>query len=170
MNFLLPRFLLPKALREAHYAAICEEPPVAQQYTARMASPVSILLAEDSELDREVIGTRLREWNTIVTEATSRTEAIGLVNAGAFDVAMVDMRLPWEGNGIAVMRAIRSRIPDIPICAYSAGAFTPGDVSRICEDVGPVTFASKLTNISDRYLRDLFIQFRLARRAGMTTT
>jgi CheY-like chemotaxis protein len=168
MNILLPRFL------RGDLAPSKDQPSASAAYTARMASPVRTLLVEDSAMDREIIAKRLHEWNIVVTEATAKAEAIGLANTAVFDVAMVDMRLPWVGNGIAVMQALRRQNPDIPICAYSgaysgpmSGSTITSDVERICQEVGPVTVAPKLTTMPDTFYRQLFVQFRLAKRAGM---
>ncbi len=143
-------------------------PPVsiATRYTASASRPVRVLLVEDDPNDRELLRALLLPHNVDLTEALGKQDAIALARSQPYDLALVDMRLPWEGNGVAVMLELRNRAPSIPICAYSS-QFSPWDIQKVCEAVRVVTFAPKLLVMGEDYMRELFAQFRLARRAGM---
>lgn len=142
------------------------QPTIAGSYTASASRPVRVLLVEDDEDDRELIRSHLRLKNVDLTEALGKQDAIALARSQLYDLALVDMRLPWEGNGVSVMKELRLRAPAIPICAYSS-QLSPSDIQKVCEAVGVVTFAPKLLVMGEDYMCDLFTQFRLARRAGM---
>lgn len=144
-----------------------ERAGLADKYTAHASSPVHVLLVEDIAFDRELITKRLSEWRIIVDEATSKQDAIALASTREFDLAMVDQRLPWEGNGVSVMKALRAKNPLIPICAYS-GVISGADVAKICREIGPVTIADKAELMRGNYIVSLLAQCRLASRAGMT--
>lgn len=148
------------------YRAPAPGPSIADKYTASASRPVRVLLVEDDREDRELLLGYLRPHNVDVTEALGKHDAIALARSQPYDLALVDMRLPWEGNGVAVMCELRRRAPTIPICAYSS-QLSPTDIQHVCEAVGVVTFAPKLLIMGEAYMRDLFMQFRLARRAGM---
>jgi CheY-like chemotaxis protein len=139
---------------------------IATNYTASASRPVRVLLVEDDENDRYLLRTLLAPHNIDLTEALGKHDAIALARSQPYDLALVDMRLPWEGNGVAVMLELRHRAPAIPICDYSS-QLSPHDIAKVCESVGVVTFAPKLLVMGEDYVRDLFVQFRLARRAGM---
>lgn len=142
--------------------------PGAQRFTDTATRPVRILIVDDMELDREILSKRMRVGvpNGIPIEARSKFEAIALARTHHFDLALVDMRLPWEGNGLAVMRALREKRPLIPICAYS-GSICGDDVAAICREVGPVIVADKTELMRGKFLTELFAQCRLGRRAGL---
>lgn len=139
---------------------------IAGAYTASASRPVRVLLVEDDENDRYLLRTLFSPFNIDLTEALGKHDAIALARSQPYDLALVDMRLPWEGNGVAVMLELRMRACAIPICAYSS-QLSPHDIAKVCESVGVVTFAPKLLVMGEDYVRDLFTQFRLSRRAGM---
>jgi CheY-like chemotaxis protein len=153
-------------LRRHH---VSSQPPISANYTASASRPVRVLLVEDDPDDREILRNLLKPHNVDLTEAMGKHDAIALARSQPYDLALVDMRLPWEGNGVAVMRELRMRAPSIPICAYSS-QLSPFDIQKVCEAVGVVTLAPKLLVMGEDYVRDLFTQFRLARRAGMVVS
>lgn len=144
-----------------------ERAGISYDFVSAASRPVEVLLAEDSDMDREIIAKRLLENNIVVYSAATRNDAIRLARSRDFDLAIIDMHLPWDGNGIAVMRAVREHNPMVPICAYS-GQPEPDHIAKICAEVGVVAMADKNALERDgNYIRQLFTLCGLSRRAGM---
>ncbi|HKH12677.1 MAG TPA: response regulator transcription factor [Rubrobacter sp.] len=86
-----------------------------------------ILIVEDhaffSEALALVLGQRLSEilqGEATFQRATTVEEGLRLVNeAGPFALAVVDLMLP-DGNGTEVVRRLRARWPETPVCVLSS--------------------------------------------------
>ena len=88
-----------------------------------MIGPVrpTVLLVEDEELVRLVIGDELRDAGYEVLEASNGTEAVDILNnAAAVDLLFTDIRMPGELSGWDVAERARSVRPDIPVI-YASG-------------------------------------------------
>jgi len=138
---------------------------MAQKFVDSVCQPVRILLVEDNCGDRDIIRALLDKYNVKIEEAGDRLTAIEKAAGSTYDLALVDMRLPWEGNGVSVVRQLHEANPTLPICAYS-GDLNGDIVSRAVEAAGVIAFAPKMS-LSHRYLVQLFNIFNLAARAGM---
>lgn len=141
---------------------------VTAAFIAMANRPVRVLLVEDDANIRIVLNAMFESYNVEVMEAFDRVQACQLAEATTFDLALIDMRLPWPGNGVAVMRALNARAPDLPICVYS-GNLTPEDIEGSVQAAGVVTFVPKRF-LSREYIVNLFRKFGLASRAGMLAT
>ncbi len=76
--------------------------------------PIRVFLLDDHEIVRRGVADLLNseEDLTVVSEAGSAAEALGVVGRSNPDVAVLDVRL-GDGNGIEVCRDIRSTYPDV---------------------------------------------------------
>jgi signal transduction histidine kinase/CheY-like chemotaxis protein len=123
---------LVKPVRSASLLArlIPEEPQFGRQHhLARDAAPklegVRILLAEDNEISRRVALKHLERHGACVTCASDGAEAVRLVNCEAFDVVILDIRMPVL-DGLAAACQIRAAEPAgerTPLVALTANAF-----------------------------------------------
>ena len=89
---------------------------MAQSAATRKASPVRILVADDSELMRRCLRKLLEQedqWK-VCSEAANGREAIEKVQQSTPDVIVLDFQMP-EMNGLDAAREIRKRSPEIPI-------------------------------------------------------
>jgi DNA-binding NarL/FixJ family response regulator len=80
------------------------------------ASPVRILVVDDSELMRRCLRMLLEQedqWK-VCSEAANGLEAIEKAQQSAPDVIVLDFQMP-EMNGLDAAREIRRRDPNIPI-------------------------------------------------------
>lgn len=91
---------------------------------------MSVLLAEDNELNAEIAQTLLESEGIVVTRAANGNEAVDLYvghPAGSFDAILMDIMMPGM-DGYEATRAIRlsekADAADIPIIALTANAFT----------------------------------------------
>lgn len=108
---------------------------------------VKILLAEDNDLNLEIVTELLKEQGAIITPARNGEEAVSIFenNApGTFDVVLMDIMMPVM-DGLEACRTIRSLDrPDastIPVIALTANAFFD-DIQK-CLDAGMNAHLSK---------------------------
>ena len=90
---------------------------------------MSVLLAEDNELNAEIAQTLFESEGIVVTRAANGNEAVDLYvghPAGSFDAILMDIMMPGM-DGYEATRAIRlsekADAADIPIIALTANAF-----------------------------------------------
>ena len=101
---------------------------------------VKILLAEDNDLNLEIVTELLEQQGAIITPARNGKEAVTIFenNApGTFDVILMDIMMPVM-DGLEACRTIRSlNRPDastIPVIALTANAFF--EDAKKCLDAG----------------------------------
>ena len=106
-----------------------------------------ILIAEDNDLNREVVTELLKEQGAVVTAVVNGQEAVRIFRdhpAGTFDVILMDMMMPVLG-GIDATRQIRALEREdahtIPIIALTANAFAD-DIEK-CRNAGMNAHLSK---------------------------
>ena len=69
----------------------------------------TVILAEDDELNRMMVGDRLRDWGLTVLEAEGGRQVLShLQNTPRVDLILMDMNMPGL-NGVQTTQAIRSR-------------------------------------------------------------
>jgi adenylate cyclase len=79
----------------------------ASGFTAPMNNPARILIVDDSEANRDVIGTRLRSQGYETAEAADGEQGLAAVNACAPDLILLDVTMP-KLNGLEVCRRLKS--------------------------------------------------------------
>jgi CheY-like chemotaxis protein/HPt (histidine-containing phosphotransfer) domain-containing protein len=119
-------------------------------------SGLRVLLVDDIAMNREVIGAFLRAAGHEVLLATSGQEAVRSVSEQAFDLILMDLRMP-EMDGLEATRHIRAMPAPrgwIPILALTAYTF-PEQVAQ-CREAGmdghiakPVDYATLVRAIDD---------------------
>jgi signal transduction histidine kinase/HPt (histidine-containing phosphotransfer) domain-containing protein/ActR/RegA family two-component response regulator len=137
------RVLLPRA-REAEIArhSLRESRRIAPP---RMPHdrPIRLLIAEDNAINREVLRAFLDPHGVHVDIATNGVEARALASKRAYDVILMDMRMP-EMDGVTATRLIRAGggpSATTPIVAVTANAHAE-DRAR-CLEAGMTAFLSK---------------------------
>jgi CheY-like chemotaxis protein len=99
---------------------------------ARNWSKKTILIAEDMEINREIINTLLKNTKVNIDNAVDGAEAFEMYskNPGKFDLILMDIHMP-NMNGLDATRKIRTLEADlpelkkrIPIIAMTASAFS----------------------------------------------
>jgi len=106
--------------------------------------PLRILLAEDNEVNQELVAQMLQRHGHSVVVAGDGRAALAAFDTGGFDLALMDIQMP-ELDGFAVTAAIRLREEAIgirmPIVALTAHAMK-GDRER-CLAAGMDAYLSK---------------------------
>ncbi len=84
-----------------------------------------VLLVEDSEVNRELVGELLADLGISVTMAVNGLEGVEQALAGGFDLVLMDIQMPIM-DGLAATKSIRAdrRFPKTPIIAMTAHAMT----------------------------------------------
>ncbi|MBK6486445.1 MAG: sigma-54-dependent Fis family transcriptional regulator [Gemmatimonadetes bacterium] len=82
----------------------------------------TILIIDDEANIRRMVGALLVSEGYDVREAPSGAEGVMLANDVEPDVALVDLMMPGAMDGIAVLRALRERHPDLPVVMMSGKA------------------------------------------------
>ena len=75
---------------------------------ARVSEPGAILVADDSAVVRAIVRRTLEKAGHSVQEAADGTEALNLIEKGAFDLLITDLAMPGL-DGFAVLSAVRER-------------------------------------------------------------
>src|SRR5438876_6697007 len=82
---------------------------------------VRLLLVEDSERLRQLLGETLREAGYPLDIVGTATELRAAVRSVSFDLFIVDLGLP-DGDGLVLIRELRSRDCKTPILVITARA------------------------------------------------
>jgi signal transduction histidine kinase len=93
----------------------------ARREPAISLSGCSIVVVDDDESTREVVGAILERAHATVWLAASAAEAWCALDERTPDVFIVDLAMPVE-DGFSLIQRIRSRAPDVPAIALSAYA------------------------------------------------
>jgi DNA-binding response OmpR family regulator len=86
-----------------------------------------ILLVDDNNDFREMLGRVLGNAGHIVTHAANGNEAMRLVQDNAFEVVITDLIMP-EKEGIETIMELRRKIPALKIIAMSGGGFNAPEI------------------------------------------
>jgi len=84
-----------------------------------MAEPVDVLVADDDNTIRIVVSEALTKAGFTVETAANGAELEALIDAGAGQVAVVDVLMP-DANGLDLLPGIHARRPDLPVIVMSA--------------------------------------------------
>jgi len=97
---------------------------------ASVGPPVRVLLVEDDDANRTILGEFLRSRGFAVEEAASGPEALERVGAARPELVVLDIQLPGM-DGLEVLARLRAGVaPPPPVLALTALAM-PGDRERI---------------------------------------
>ena len=109
---------------------------------ARLAagSGARVLLAEDNPINAMLAKALLEREGCVVDRARSGPEAVEAASAGAYDLILLDLRMPGMG-GVEAARAMRRQGVTTPIAALTADAFE--DSRRACLKAGMDDFLTK---------------------------
>ena len=115
-----------------------------------MSEPITVLLVDDHALVRQGVRAFLETQGgiTVVAEAASGEEAVGLATEHAPDVALVDLIMPGM-DGVETTRLLRARSPRTNVIVLTSyhddehvfPAIRAGALSYILKEVGPQELA-----------------------------
>jgi DNA-binding response OmpR family regulator len=82
--------------------------------------PTRILLVDDDDAVRTLLGEVLQDQDFDVTTAASVSEALKLMSSKAYDVLLSDLHMPGAGDGLTVVSAMRHANPKAVTMILSA--------------------------------------------------
>jgi DNA-binding response OmpR family regulator len=84
-----------------------------------MSDTVSILVVDDEENLRRTLALILQREGYTVETAGSVKEARGCLEAGAYDLVFLDLKLP-DASGLTLLPEMRSQYPEMPVLILTA--------------------------------------------------
>jgi CheY-like chemotaxis protein/HPt (histidine-containing phosphotransfer) domain-containing protein len=116
-------------------------------------APMTVLLADDNPLNRELATTLLSEQGHRVLAVKNGIEALNALREAPFDLVLMDVQMPIM-DGVSATRAIRdpnsgALDPNVPIIALTAHALK-GDRERFL-DAGMDDYIAKPIKMRDFY-------------------
>src|SRR5437667_6551080 len=107
----------------------------ASPHSRRSARPLRVLVAEDSLTNLAIASALLERWGHSVTRAGNGRDAVAAVEAGVYDLVLMDVQMPGI-DGLEATRLIRDAERTtprrVPIMAMTASAMK-GDRERCLE-------------------------------------
>jgi len=82
----------------------------------------SVLIVDDEPNIRRMVGALLASEGYEVREAADGARGVALATDAEPDVALVDLMMPGELDGMGVLAALRERAPDLPVVMMSGRA------------------------------------------------
>jgi two-component system nitrogen regulation response regulator NtrX len=101
----------------------------------------SVLIVDDEPNIRRMVGALLASEGYEVREAPDGARGVALAVESEPDLALVDLMMPGELDGMAVLTALRERAPDVPVVMMSGRAGL-SDAVRATK-LGAFTFLEK---------------------------
>ena len=101
----------------------------------------SVLIVDDEPNIRRMVGALLASEGYEVREAPDGARGVALATESEPDIALVDLMMPGELDGMAVLTALRERAPDVPVVMMSGRAGL-SDAVRATK-LGAFTFLEK---------------------------
>jgi DNA-binding NtrC family response regulator len=101
---------------------------------------MTILLVDDEQSQRNILGGYLRKKNHLVCEASSVAEAITVAGTTPVEVVLTDLRMPGK-TGIDLIKELKQSAPDASVVVMTAFGTIEGAVEAMRE--GAYDFLSK---------------------------
>jgi DNA-binding response OmpR family regulator len=119
-----------------------------------MSTSHSILIIDDEPNLRRSLGLILQRAGYGITTAANAAEALHLLQAGAYDLAFLDIKLP-DQNGIQLLPQIRQLYPEMPVLMITAhatldtaiGAVRLGAKDYLLKPIDPEDILSRVESI-----------------------
>ena len=108
-----------------------------------------VLVVDDGESNRELVGLLLRRSGALVDYAENGQIAVDLCEQNSYDVVLMDMQMPIM-DGFTATRTLRSRGDEVPVIALTANAMREDEAK--CKQAGCTAFLAK--PISSQRLHD----------------
>ena len=115
----------------------------------------SILVVDDEENFLTLLQWFLSQRGYHVVTAASAEEALAILNDGAFEVALLDIKL-GAVDGISLLEQLVRRSPELKVIMMTAYP-TVGSIKRACEK-GAIRYLTKPVNLTElaRVIQQLF--------------
>jgi PAS domain S-box-containing protein len=138
--FTLPLVVSHETCAECEDDHVSVEPP--RDAVLAPGQTLTALVADDSTLNRRILGDLLESAGARVIHATGGEEAIALAASHRPDVIFMDLRMPGL-DGLEATRRLKADAAtlDIPVIAVTASAL--GDAPQAARDAGCIDYLAK---------------------------
>ncbi|MEB0277814.1 MULTISPECIES: PAS domain S-box protein [unclassified Mucilaginibacter] len=82
---------------------------------------MNILVVDDNKMNLMIASKFLKKWQAKVDEAMNGQIAVDMVNAGNYDIVIMDLQMPVM-DGFEATRVIKLSYPNLPVIAFTADA------------------------------------------------
>src|SRR5207248_1920299 len=103
------------------FPAVAPERPRAAESQLLPRAGARVLVVDDEEVVRDVIGSMLRGAGLVVREAADAQSALSAIQAEPFDLVITDLSMP-EMSGIDLARVARRAYPRLPFLLLTGWA------------------------------------------------
>lgn len=111
-----------------------------------MSEKPRILIADDEEGTRAIVSLQLNEAGFNVDQASDGDEAITMLQANKYEIALLDIRMP-RVNGIEVLKFLREHSPNTK--AIILTGFADLELAMEAMELGAIDFFNKPFSIDD---------------------
>lgn len=127
-------FLLEAAPADLVLPEMTSDAPAPGADLGTLRPGLAVLVVEDNAVVADSLAALLRHWQAEPRIYASAAEALALADLRAIDVALCDIRLPGEFDGIALAERLQLQRPDLKIALVSAD-ITP-ETERLAQQRG----------------------------------
>ena len=138
--FTLPLIASDVTCRSCAASETVSEPPLDAVLAADQS--LTALVADDSTLNRRILGTLLESAGASVIYATGGEEAIALATERRPDVVFMDLRMP-DLDGLEATRRLKANPVTAPIPVIAVTASALGDAPQAAREAGCVDYLPK---------------------------
>ncbi len=78
-----------------------------------------LLVVDDNATNRRILALQTAKWGMVVRDTADPAEALPLLQAEAFDLAILDMHMPGQ-DGVGLARALRAAGQTLPLVLFSS--------------------------------------------------
>jgi len=111
---------------------------------------LTVLVADDNELNRHVLSDMLAYTGAEVVEARDGADALAMLTEEHIDIALLDIQMP-ELTGVEVMRAQAGQKPDMPVPMIALTADTTEECRAECLGAGAISIIHKPVDMKTLY-------------------
>jgi two-component system sensor histidine kinase RpfC len=115
---------------------------------------LTVLIADDNELNRHVLSDMLAYTDARVLEAGNGTDALAILSSDPVDIALLDIQMP-DLTGVEVMRTHVEQKPEKPVPMIALTADTTEECRADCLSVGARSILHKPVDMKTLY-RELY--------------
>jgi two-component system sensor histidine kinase RpfC len=115
---------------------------------------LTVLIADDNELNRHVLSDMLAYTDARVLEAGNGTDALAILSSEPLDIALLDIQMP-DLTGVEVMRTHVEQKPEKPVPMIALTADTTEECRADCLSVGARSILHKPVDMKTLY-RELY--------------
>ena len=111
---------------------------------------LTVLVADDNELNRHVLSDMLAYANASIVEAHDGADALTILSERRIDIALLDIQMPGL-TGVEVMRALAGQRTDTPVPMIALTADTTEECRAECQGAGASSILYKPVNMKTLY-------------------